>query len=66
METILDVLPYQEGAWLIGDPRDLRKPQTASLALDSQGRVVVLFTGSWERKFVLERNPQHELKDFAH
>jgi peptide chain release factor 3 len=65
VETILDVLPYQESAWLIGDPREVRKPQSASLALDSQGRVVLLFTGAWERKFVLDRNPKHELKDFA-
>ncbi|MBN8547900.1 MAG: peptide chain release factor 3 [Deltaproteobacteria bacterium] len=66
VETQIDVLPYQESAWLIGDPRELRKPQSAGLALDVQGRVVVLFTGAWERKFVLERNPQHQLKDFAH
>src|SRR5690606_33272083 len=66
VETILDVLPYQESAWLDGDPRGLRKPQSAGLALDAQGRVVLLFTGPWERKFVLERNPDHQLKDFAH
>lgn len=66
VDSIIDVLPYQESAWLIGDPRELRKPQSAGLALDVQGRVVVLFTGAWERKFVLERNPQHQLKDFSH
>ena len=65
VETILDVLPYQESAWLIGDPRQVRRPQSSALALDGQGRVVILFSGSWERKFVLERNPEHSLKDFA-
>lgn len=65
VETILDHLPYQESAWLIGDPKTLRKPQGAALALDKQGRVVILFTGAWERKFVLERNPEVQLKEFV-
>lgn len=65
VETILDVLPYQESAWVIGDPKELRRPQSTALALDSQGRVVILFTGAWERKFVLDRNPHHQLKDFV-
>lgn len=65
VESILDVLPYEESAWLIGDPRSLRRPQSSGLAIDSQGRVVVLFTGPWERRFVIDRNPEHQLRDYA-
>jgi peptide chain release factor 3 len=64
VQTVLDVMPYQESAWIIGDISELRKPQSAALALDSQNRVVILFTGAWEKRFVLERNPKLELKDF--
>lgn len=64
VQTVLDVMPYQESAWIIGDISDLRKPQSAALALDSQNRIVILFTGAWEKRFVLERNPKLELKDF--
>lgn len=64
VETILDVLPYQESAWVIGDAAGLRRPQSSGLARDRFGRVIILFSGAWEKRFVLERNPEIELKDF--
>ncbi|MBX7143977.1 MAG: peptide chain release factor 3 [Oligoflexia bacterium] len=64
VETIMDMMPYQESAWVMGDASSLRRPQSSALARDRFGRVVILFSGNWERRFVLERNPGIELKDF--
>jgi peptide chain release factor 3 len=65
VETHLEALPYTLSNWLIGDPRTLRRPQGSGLAIDNDGRVVVLFTSEWERRFTLERNPEHQLIDFS-
>lgn len=65
VDTALDVLPYKYSAWLIGDPKNLMKSQSSFLTLDSRDRVVVLFTGEWEKNYLLEKNPQHQLQDFV-
>jgi peptide chain release factor 3 len=65
VDTALDVLPYRYSAWLIGDPKDLKKTQSSFLALDSKDRVVVLFTGEWEKNYLLEKNPDCSLHEFA-
>jgi len=64
VETVLDVLPYTLSAWVEGDPRILRRPQGSALALDRDGKPVILFTSDWERRFTLEKNPDHRLVDF--
>jgi peptide chain release factor 3 len=65
VDTALDTLPYKYSAWLIGDPKTLKKTQSAFLTLDSKDRVVVLFTGEWEKNYLLEKNPEHKLNDFV-
>jgi peptide chain release factor 3 len=65
VDTALDVLPYRYSAWLIGDPTDLKKTQSSFLTLDSKDRVVVLFTGEWEKNYLLEKNPGCSLHEFA-
>jgi len=64
VETVLDAMPYQLSAWLEGDPKLFRRPQGAYLALDDQGRVVVLFSSEWEKRFAEEKNPEHRLIQF--
>lgn len=65
VDTALDVLPYKYSAWLIGDPKSLKKTQSSFLTLDSKDRVVVLFTGEWEKNYLLEKNPEHGIRDFV-
>lgn len=60
----VDFLPYRLSSYLRGDPSTLRKTQGSFLALDKAGRVVLLCTSEWERRFVAEQNPQHALEDF--
>lgn len=64
VETILEPLPHSLSSWLIGDPKTLRKPGGAMLTLDSEDRVVMLFSSEWEKRFTLEKNPEHSLVDF--
>ncbi len=66
VKTQLDLLPYRFSSYLVGgNPRDLRRPQSSFMALDAKGRVVILFTGEWEKNFMLERNPDIQLIDFV-
>lgn len=65
VETVLDVMPYRYSAWLLGDPKTLKKSQSSFLTLDTRDRVVVLFTGEWEKNYLLEKNPDHKLNDFV-
>ena len=65
VDTALDTLPYKYSAWLLGDPKDLKKTQSSFLTLDTKDRVVVLFTGEWEKNYLLEKNPNHRLHEFA-
>lgn len=60
----IDFLPYKFSSYLKGDPATLRKTQGSYLALDKAGRVVLLCTSEWERRFVGEQNPHHALEDF--
>lgn len=64
VETILDMMPYKYSSYLVGDPKALKRTQGATLALDKQGRVVLLTTSEWERRYILEQNPDHQLKEF--
>lgn len=65
VETHLDMMPYRFSAWLIGDPKTVKKTQSSFLALDARDRVVVLFTGEWEKNYLLEKNPEHGLHEFV-
>jgi peptide chain release factor 3 len=66
VKTHLDMLPYRFSSYVEEiDPRTIRRPQSSFLALDARGRVVMLFTGEWEKNFTLERNPGIKLIDFV-
>jgi peptide chain release factor 3 len=66
VKTQLDILPYRYSCYLSGgDPRAIRRPQSSFLALDARDRVVLLFTGEWEKTFTLEKNPDIQLIDFV-
>lgn len=66
VKTHLDIMPYRFSSYLEGgDPRTLRRPQSSFVALDARDRVVLLFTGEWEKNFILERNPEVQLVDFV-
>jgi peptide chain release factor 3 len=64
VKTELELLPYRYSAWLKGDHKTLKKPRGAFLAFDKLGRVLVLFTSEWEKRYLLEENPGHGLLDF--
>lgn len=64
VETYIERLPFQYGAWLKGTPEDFQLPSSAMLAIDCDGNAMMLYTNKWERDFALERNPQHTLLDF--
>lgn len=64
VEAKLDVLPYQYGAWLIGDPKQFKGSTSSMLAEDTQQRVIVLYCHDWEKAFMIERNPEHQLREF--
>lgn len=66
VKTHLDMLPYRFSSYVEEiNPRTIRRPQSSFLALDARGRVVMLFTGEWEKNFTLERNPGIKLIDFV-
>jgi peptide chain release factor 3 len=65
VETHLDMMPYKYGAYVIGDPRTLKKTQSSYLATDSDGRVLVLYPNEWEKRFIEERSPEHKLVEFV-
>ncbi len=64
VEVILDMLPYKNGAWLLGDARNFRGPSSTMLAEDRDGKVIFLYTSDWERQHALEQNPECELRSF--
>lgn len=64
VDTQLEVLPFNYGAWLVGDPNSFKPPSSAMLAEDSEGRVIMLCAREWEKQYALEQNPKHQLLDF--
>jgi peptide chain release factor 3 len=64
VKTRLDILPYRNGAWLVGDPNAFVGSSGTLLAEDAEGNVLCLYTQTWERGFLMEKNPQHSLQDF--
>ena len=65
VETHLSTLPYECSAWLVGDPDTFKKPYSSTIAKDSRGRPVVLFTSPWDKRSAQEKNPEHKLIDYA-
>ncbi len=65
VKTILDLLPYEFSAWLIGDVETFKPPSDALVVKDSRDRPVVLFRSAWSKNFAKERNPQHDFNDMG-
>jgi peptide chain release factor 3 len=65
VETAMDMLPYRHSVYALGDPTTLSLPMGSFVAIDARNRVVILLSADWEKKYVLERNPDHEFKDFV-
>lgn len=64
VDTKLDALPYECGAWLSGDVKSFRKPSSALLVRDVKDRPVLLFRSPWEKQYASDQNPTHSLIDF--
>jgi peptide chain release factor 3 len=64
VQAEIDFLPYRYSSYLKGDPKTLRKTQGSYLALDRTGRVVLLCTSEWEKRYISEQNSTHKLEEF--
>ena len=65
VDTKLDVLNYECGAWLKGDVKTFKKNSTALLVRDYLDRPVILFRSEWEKTYARDQNPNHQLIDFS-
>lgn len=65
VKVVVDVLPYESSAWLVGDVETFKPPSDALVVKDSRDRAVVLFRSSWSKNFASERNPDHSFKDMG-
>jgi peptide chain release factor 3 len=65
VDSVIEYLPYRYSSYLIGDPRTLRRTQGSYLAIDGRGNPVLLYTSEWEKRFILEQNKDHGLKEFV-
>lgn len=62
-DTVLNLLPYQSSAWVIGDLKTFNKPSNSLLVQDRQGRPMILFQNTWSKSYCIEQNPHHQLAD---
>ena len=64
VKTHLDLLPYTVCLYIIGDPKTIKKTQSAAVAVDLKNRPLILLTGEWEKKYIAEQNPEHKFLMF--
>ena len=60
VETTINVLPYKIARWVDRDVDEVAKmslPSKSRLAVDTDGRPVVLFTSEWELDYAQKENP---------
>ena len=65
VETVLETLPFQCSAWLIGDPDTFDPPVTILKTKDRQNRPVILFRTSWDKDYTAKKCPDHQFLDMA-
>lgn len=65
VKVVVDVLPYESSAWLVGDVETFKPPSDALVVKDNRDRAVVLFRSAWSKNFARERNPHHDFKDMG-
>jgi peptide chain release factor 3 len=63
--TAIDFLPYKHSVYVFGELSKLTLPMGSFIALDTHGRTVILLSADWEKKYVREKNPDHEFRDFV-
>lgn len=63
VETILNPLPYQCSAWIIGDLSTFQKTTSGLVLHDRFDRPIALFTETWEKQYAMKLNPDHQLLD---
>jgi peptide chain release factor 3 len=65
VETVLETLPFQCSAWLVGDPNTFDPPVTILKTKDRQNRPVILFRTSWDKDYTAKKCPNHQFLDMA-
>ena len=65
VKTQLEILPYRYSSYVAGEASSLRKPMNSFLAVDRHGRLVMLFTNEWEKRYAAENNPNHTFHDYV-
>jgi peptide chain release factor 3 len=65
VKTAIDFLPYRHSVYVLGDIATLTLPMGSFIAVDARDRHVILLSAEWEKKYVREKNPNHEFKDFV-
>ena len=63
VETLLQMLPYQCSAWILGDLKTFQKTSNALVVNDRWNRPMVLFGEQWEKQYAIKQNPEHQLVD---
>lgn len=64
-ETRLEKLPYSSSAWIDGDLKTFQKSTQSLIVRDKNDQPMILFTDSYERRYVESQNPHHILKDLG-
>ena len=63
VETVINSLPYQCSAWLLGDVKTYKKTTSSLIVKDRFDRPIVLFAEQWEKQYAIKQNPDHQLVD---
>ena len=67
-ESVVEWLPYKAARWVRGEPGDLERmllPFTALRAIDTSGRLTVLFHSSWDANYYARENPLVQFHEMA-
>lgn len=62
-ETVLEFLPYQCSAWILGDMKTFSKSFSSIIVYDRQKRPMILFKDQWDKQHCIQQNPKHQLVD---
>jgi peptide chain release factor 3 len=63
VETLMNTLPYQCSAWIVGDMSKFQKSSNCLLVKDMHDKPMVLFGSSWEKDYAMKKNPDHQFLD---
>lgn len=63
VEVLMNHLPYQCSAWLVGDRKTFQKTTQSVLVQDRLDRPIVLFSEQWEKQYAMKQNPNHQFID---